>query len=548
MRPYLTTILLTFACSAAALAAIDQPVKLDSGMLSGASGKNADVRVFKGIPYAAPPVGDLRWKPPQPAAKWDGVRAADQFGNSCMQGGAGGGRGRGGAPKGGATKGGAPKGGAPKGDAPPAARGPAGPPNNEDCLYLNVWTAAKSASERRPVMVWLHPGGYTSGSGSAPGTDGENLAMKGAVLVTINYRLGIFGFFSHPELTAESPHHASGNYAFLDQQAALAWVQRNIAAFGGDPRRVLVFGDSAGSTSIGNLVASPLSKGLFQRALGESGAWLGLGIAAVPKLADAEKGGAQTAQRLGANTLADLRAKPAAEVLAAGGRSGPVIDGWFLPDDPANIYAQGKQNDVPLLLGSNKDEATFFQGPTTAAMFTQQSKMRYGDLADMFFKLYPAASDEEATRSSFAAFRDQLGFVMRNWAASQVKTGKSKAYVYYFTHEPPIAGGNPPPSDVVTVRQQGATHGAEAAYVFENLGAGRPWTDEDRKLSDTISSYWVNFAANGDPNGKGLPAWPNFDSKKNLRLVIGDKIEPGQDLSADQIALLQQYYDRVRQQ
>ncbi len=544
MRPYLTAIVFTLGGTAVALAAIDQPVKLDTGLVSGMPGKNVEVRVFKGIPYAAAPVGDLRWKPPQPAAKWAGVRAGDQFGNSCMQGGGGG---RGGA-KGGAAPPARPDGVAPEGAARGgAARGPAGPANSEDCLFLNVWTAAKSASEKRPVMVWLHPGGYTSGSGSAPGTDGENLAMKGAVLVTINYRLGIFGFFAHPDLTQESSHHASGNYAFMDQQAALEWVQKNIAGFGGDPRRVLVFGDSAGSTSIGNLVASPLSKGLFQRALGESGAWLGLGIAAVATLDVAERAGVRTAEGLGAKSVAELRAKPAAEVLAAGGRTGPVIDGWFLPDDPANIYAQGKQNDVPLLLGSNKDEGTFFQSPTTAAMFTQSSKMRYGDLADAFFKIYPAGSDDEATVSSFAAFRDQLGFVMRNWAASQVKIGKSKAYVYYFTHEPPVAGGNPPPRDVVTVRQQGATHGAEAPYVFENLQGNRPWTDLDRKLSDTISSYWVNFAANGDPNGKGLAVWPAFDEKKNQRLVLGDKIEPAADLTKEQIALYQQYYDRVRQ-
>ncbi len=547
MRPFLTSFLFMFGGTALALAAIDQPVKLDAGMVSAVAGKNPEVRVFKGIPYAAPPVGDLRWKPPQPAAKWEGVRAGDQFGNSCMQGGGGGGRGRGGAPKGGAPKDGAP---AVKGPAPDGARGgeaARGPANSEDCLFLNVWTAAKAASERRPVMVWLHPGGYTSGSGASPATDGENLAMKGAVLVTINYRLGIFGFLAHPELTAESPHHASGNYAFLDQQAALAWVQRNIAGFGGDPKRVLVFGDSAGSTSIGNLAASPLSKGLFQRALGESGAWLGLGIAAVPTLATAEQSGLRVQQGLGAKNLAELRAKPAAEVLgAAGARNGPVIDGWFLPDDPANIYAQGKQNDVPLLLGSNKDEGTFFQSPTTAAMFTQTSKMRYADLADAFFKLYPAGSDEEATISSFATFRDQLGFVMRNWAASQVKTGKSKAYLYYFTHEPPIAGGNPPPSPVVTARQQGATHGAEAAYVFENLQGNRPWADLDHQLAGTISSYWVNFAANGNPNGKGLPSWPAFSEKENQRLVIGDKIEPGADLTKEQIALYQQYYDAVR--
>jgi len=543
MRPYFTAILLTLWGTATALAAIDQPVKLDTGMVAGRPGKNADVRVFKGIPYAAPPVGDLRWKPPQPALKWDGVRMADQFGNSCMQGG-GGGRGRGGAGKGGppAAKGPAPDAGARQG----AARGPVGPPNSEDCLFLNVWTAAKSASERRPVMVWIHPGGYNSGSGSGAATDGENLAMKGAVLVTINYRLGIFGFFSHPELTQESPHHASGNYALLDQLAALQWVQKNIAGFGGDPKRVLVFGDSAGSSSIGNLVASPLSKGLFQRALGESGAWMGLSITPMTKLAAAEQTGVRAAQQLGANSLAELRAMPAAKVL--GGRGGgPVIDGWFLPDDPANIYAQGKQMDVPLLVGSNKDEATFFQGPTTAAMFTQGSKMRYGDLAEAFFKIYPAGSDDEATISSFAAFRDQLGFVMRNWAASQAKTGRSKAYLYYFTHEPPIQGGTPPPSPVVTARQQGATHGAESQYVFENLIANRPWTGLDHQLADTLSSYWVNFAANGNPNGKGLPTWPSFNEKENQRMVLGDKVEPGSALSKDQLALFQQFYEQVKQ-
>lgn len=525
MRPRISTLLFALASAATAFAAIDQPVKLETGLVSGISGKNADARVFKGIPYAAPPVGDLRWKPPLPPLKWDGLRQAAEFGNSCMQ---GGGRNAGkGGPK-------APEGAAPR-----------GPANSEDCLFLNVWTAAKSASEKRPVMVWLHPGGYTTGSGSAPGTDGENLAMKGVVLVTINYRLGIFGFFSHPELTKESPHHASGNYGFLDQIAALQWVQKNIAAFGGDPKRVLVFGDSAGSSSIGNLVASPLAKGLFQRALGESGAWMGLSVAAMTKLEAAEQNGVRAASQLGANSLAELRAKPAAELLNGRG-GGPVIDGWFLPEDPADVYAKGKQNDVPLLLGSNKDEGTFFLGPTTADAFTKTSTTRFGGLADQFFKLYPAGSDDEATISSFATFRDQLGFVMRNWAAAQTKSGKSKAYLYFFTHEPPIAGGNPLPSPVVTVRQQGATHGAEAQYVFENLLGNRPWTDQDRQLADSISSYWVNFATNGDPNGKGLPVWPAFDAKANLRMILGDKIDVGPGLTKDQLAVYQALYDRVR--
>jgi para-nitrobenzyl esterase len=284
---------------------------------------------------------------------------------------------------------------------------------------------------------------------------------------------------------------------------------------------------------------------LFQRALGESGAWMGLSVAPMTKLDAAEQAGVRTATQLGANTLAELRAKPAPELLGARG-GGPVIDGWFLPDDPANIYAQGKQNDVPLLLGSNKDEGTFFQSATTADMFTKTINARFGDLAEAFFKIYPAGSDEQATISSFATFRDQLGFVMRNWAAAQAKSGRNRAYLYFFTHEPPIAGGNPPPSPVVTERQQGATHGAEAAYVFENLLGNRPWGDQDHLLSDMISSYWVNFAATGDPNGNELPAWPPFDAKTNMRMILGDKVEPGPGLTKEQLAVYQALYDRVR--
>ena len=415
---------------------------------------------------------------------------------------------------------------------------------SEDCLYLNVWTAAESAKDRRPVMVWLHPGGYTSGSGAAPGTDGEALAKKGVVLVTINYRLGIFGFFSHPDLTRESDRRGAANQAFLDQAAALQWVQKNIAAFGGDPKRVTVFGDSAGASSIGNLVASPLTKGTYQRAIAESGAWSGLSIGAVRKLADAEQAGVRTAEAMGAKSLADLRAKPAAEVLAGGRGGGPVVDGWFLPDEPASIFAQGKQNDVPILVGSNKDEGTFFSQPTTAAAWTQRAKMRYGDMADQFLKLYPAGSDAEANASELAAFRDELGWVQRNWARLQSKTGKSKAYLYYFTHEPPATPGAQPGPDGFPARGAGATHGAEAPYVFENLLGDRPWADLDRKLSDTISSYWVNFAVNGDPNGKNMPKWSPFDDKKNTRMVLGDVVDTGPGLTPAQVEFFQAWYNQ----
>jgi para-nitrobenzyl esterase len=497
--------LLPLALAVSAVAAVDTPVKLDSGQVSGTPGKDTAIEVFKGIPFAAPPVGNLRWQAPKPVAHWDGVRKADEFGPICTQAAGG----RGGAP----------------------------PKMSEDCLYLNIWTAAKSPTERRPVLVWIHPGGYTSGSGSAPGTDGENLAKKGLVVVTINYRLGALGFFAHPELTKESDRRASGNYALMDQTAALEWVQKNIAGFGGDPKRVTVDGDSAGAASIGNLVGSPRTKGLFQRAIAESGAWIGLSVGHTMTLAEAEQAGQKLGEAIGAPTLADLRAKPAADIIKGGRGGGPIIDGYFLPEDVGKVFAEGRQNDVPVLLGSNKDEGTFFLQPTTAEKYKEQIHRRYGDQADAFLKIYPASTDDEANASQLAAFRDELGWVMRNWAALQTKTGKSKAFVYYFTHEPPEMSATSPRGG----RGSGATHGAEAAYVFENLLPPRPWADADRQLADTISSYWVNFATKGDPNGKGLPAWQSW--KPDQRMILGDKVEMGTGLPQAQVDFYQYKYD-----
>src|SRR5665213_404265 len=500
-------------------AAIEEPVHLDSGLVSGVAGTNTAVRVFRGVPYAAAPVGNLRWREPQPAAHWDGIRKADQFGKMCTQPAF--------RPATGANIG-----------APPIPRG------SEDCLFLNVWTAATSASDRKPVMVWIHPGGYQTGSGSTPGFDGEGLAKKGVVLVTINYRLGVFGFFSHPELTKESEHHASGNYALMDQAAALRWVQKNIAAFGGDPQRVTVFGDSAGSSSIANLMGSPRAEGLFQRAVGESGAWMGLSLTPTRTLAEAEQSGIKIAETLHAQTLDELRAKPAEDLLKAGRAGGPVIDGWFLPEDVGTAFAEHRQNDMPLLAGSNKDEGTFFLQPTTAEKFIERSRARYGDRADAFLKLYPAASDEEANASQLAAFRDELAFVMRTWARAQTKTGRSKAFLYYFTHDPPPPAG-------ATSRGgfgSGATHGSEAQYVFQNLLPPRAWTDLDHQVSDMLSSYWVNFATNGDPNGKGLAKWPAFDDRKSDRpMVLGDQAAVGPAPNRAQLAFFESVYQKERE-
>lgn len=493
---------------------VEKPIRLDSGLVSGVATQDGVVRVFRGIPYAAPPVGKLRWRPPQSVAHWDGVRKADQFGAICMQ---------------------------------PAFRGAnptAAPPKmSEDCLFLNVWTAAASPSERRPVMVWIHPGGYQTGSGSTPGYDGEALAKKGVVLVTINYRLGVFGFFSHPELTKESENHASGNYGLMDQVAALEWVQKNIAGFGGDPHRVMVFGDSAGSASISNLMGSPRAKGLFQRAGGESGAWMGLSLAPTRTLAEAEQAGVKMGDELHAQNLADLRAMSAEDLLKGGRGSGPVIDGWFITEDVGTIFAEGKQNDVPLIVGSNKDEGTFFLQPTTAEKFIERSRARFGDQADAFLKLYPAGSDEEANASQLAAFRDELAFVMRIWARAQTKTGHSKAFLYYFTHDPPAPIGSTSRGGFGS----GATHGSEAQYIFQNLLPPRAWTDLDHQVSDTLSSYWVNFATNGDPNGKGLAKWPAFNDKTSDRpMVLGDRAELGPAPNRAQLAFFEQLYEKGR--
>ena len=467
------------------IAGISEPVKTESGQLTGIAGTSPEVRVYKGIPYAAPPVGNLRWRAPKPAAKWEGVRAADHFSSTCMQ-----------------------------------APYPAGSPfrgtdadhTSEDCLYLNVWTAANSARERRPVMVWIHGGALTRGSGETSIYDGDNFAKKGVVLVTINYRLGVFGYFAHPELSKESDRNASGDYGFLDQVAALEWVHRNIEKFGGDPKRVTIFGESAGSWSINVLVASPLAKGLFQRAIGESGAE----FARVESLAAAEKAGERFAQSVGASSLADLRAKPAAELLKAERGATPNVDGYFLPTDVYTIFANGKQNDVPTLIGSNANEGTAFTPPSVkAASFEAQAKSRFGDRADEYLKIYPAKSDEQAHDSAADSMRDQtFGWEMRTWARMQTKTGKSKVYLYYFSKVPPGPFG----------ARLGAYHSSEIAYAFGNLPPTLAQED-DRKLSGIMQSYWVNFASSGDPNGRGLPKWPYYQEKSDVAMGLGAKVE-----------------------
>jgi para-nitrobenzyl esterase len=498
------------AASSVAAAGITEPVKTDAGLVSGVAGTNAQVRVYKGIPYAAPPVGPLRWKAPQPAAKWDGVRKAEAFGPRCMQGGGAGGR----------------------------AGAPPPPPTSEDCLYVNVWTAASSASAKLPVMVWSYGGAFTGGAGSLPGYDGEALAGKGAVFVTYNYRLGPFGFYAHPELTRESGHNASGNYGVMDLAAALKWVQANIAAFGGDPGRVTLVGESAGAALESVLVGSREGRGLYHRVIGESASWSGVRMEKMMTLAEAEQAGKDAAMKIGASSLAELRTKPADEIMKMamyGGR--PIVDGWYVTEDLSTTYAKGRQNDVDVLVGSNENEAgfAFFGVPKgTAAEFTAQIKDRFADRADQFLKIYPAASDAESNVAQVKSFNDEVAWNMRSWALSQSKQRKSKAYLYYFTKVPPANGNQP---------SRGAIHTAEIPYALGN--GPRTWTDADRALSETMTSYWVNFATTGNPNGKNLPQWPEFKGASGKTMILGDKVEAGEPLDASRIALYDFAFGRM---
>ena len=507
----LASTLMPLACAYAAPS--DSTVRVEQGLLSGTTGVDPAVRVYRGIPFAAPPVGDLRWKAPQPAASWKGVREAKAFGNACWQ--------------------------TPYPAAAAIYNGKL-PPLSEDCLYLNVWTTAKTAKDHLPVMVWIHGGGYTRGSAGSDAYDGEALARKGVIVVTINYRLGIFGFFAHPALTAESPHHASGNYALLDQIAALEWVKRNIAAFGGDPGRITIFGESAGSWSVNALMASPLAKGLFQRAIGESGA----SFAPMRTLADAEKSGAALAASLGAGEtpIKTLRAKPAEELLKASDEQTvrPMVDGWVLPQDVYTIFAEGKQNDVPLLLGFNADEGTTLAPQAAnlrAALYVIGVNQRYGSLAAEFLKIYPANSDEEAVASFYSAYRDQaFGWEMRTWARMAGKSGHHPVYLYYFTRRPPG-----PQSSRLR-----AFHASEIPYVFGNFFWPFPWEPADHKLSETISSYWTNFATTGDPNSSSLPEWPAYTSENDAFLELGDQVVSRSHLNQAGLDLFDAYYRSQR--
>jgi para-nitrobenzyl esterase len=474
---------------------VSGPVATENGLVQGVPSPVVDgVTMFRGIPFGAPPVGDLRWKPPQPAEDWEGVRDASTFGPVCMQ---------------------------PASlERDPPNRSvvmPDSPPVSEDCLYLNVWTPANSSAESLPVMMWMYGGAYYEGAGSNDIYRGDRLAADGVVLVTMNYRLGPLGFLAHPELTAESEHDASGNYALMDAIAALEWVQGNIAAFGGDPDNVTIFGESAGSSIVAALIGSPEATGLFHKGIPESGTWMGLSLGTLQPRERVEAQTLQVAQdRFGFSSLAELRALPAEQASEMLPRQGMIVDGWILPEDPTITFAEGRQNPIDVLTGSNSDEGSFFGAfgpPATAATWVSGAAQRWGDLAELGLAAYPATTDEEAVAYGSETFNDNMAFMMRTIGEWQREIGRS-AYVYHFQHQPPYDEG---------VRNLRACHTCEIRYVFKNLDApgiipdltsttlasSRP---VDRQVSDYMSSYWVNFARTGDPNGPGLPEWPMLES------------------------------------
>jgi para-nitrobenzyl esterase len=434
----------------------------------------------------------------------------------------------------------------------------AGP--SEDCLYLNVWTPAKSSKERLPVMVWIYGGGFQAGASSEPRQDGEHLAKRGVVVVSFNYREGVFGFLAHPELTKESGRKASGNYGLLDQVAALRWVRKNIAEFGGDPRNVTIFGESAGSFSVSALMASPLAKGLFHRAIGQSGAFFSVGeqTLAEGSLAASEGAGVKLAEKLGAKSLAELRAKPAAEVLDAAtadpsARIGPNVDGYMLPEPVFSVFAAGKQARVPLLAGWNADEVRAYVtlGPArpTAKGFADQAKARFGESADALLKVYPAGTDDEAVRSAGDLAGDTfIAYSTWKWIETHLKTGGSPVYRYVFEQPVPVPEGTKVNGVAVTGKEVGARHAGEIEYVFGALATTPvPWQPEDRKVSDAMMAYWSNFAKAGDPNGPGLPAWPRYEERTGRHVMhIGPDLEAAPEAHRERYEFLDAYTSKFR--
>jgi para-nitrobenzyl esterase len=497
-------------------------VSIDSGLLAGGG---TTIRSYKGIPYAAAPVGELRWKAPQPAKPWKGIRVAKSFPPNCPQ----------------------------------SALVPG--PQSEDCLGLNVWTPARAGGPKLPVMVWIHGGGFQLGASAQSVYDGEPLAAQGVVLVSLNYRMGIFGFLAHPALSRESPHGVSGNYGMLDMVAALRWVKRNISAFGGDPDNVTIFGESAGGTAVCLLMVMPEAKGLFQRVIAESAAWMFMPVSHLKESWYGRIPMEKFGETLGPD-IAALRSKSTAEVqkLAGGpdftGEKAdrgeaymPVVDGWALPDDPAKLFADGKFNNVALIAGTNADEGTLLGGPPVhnVAQLRKYVEKTFGGRSDAILAAYPATSDAEAYDAAAHASGDYVFLQGTRSVLRQVSKINRDAYQYQFTRV----------SGVGRRVHWGAFHASEIGYVFGTLpdsayGTGPlpfgdftvdpdSYNDRDSELSNQMSAAWVRFARTGNPNGAGLPTWPAFRDGEERYLEFGDRTEAKAALRKQQIDVLAEY-------
>jgi para-nitrobenzyl esterase len=500
-------------------------VQTDKGKVEGSLTGDQQVRAFKGIPYAAPPIGNLRWQPPQPAAKWSGVKSAKEFGFRCVQ----------------------------SSGYPDMSFHDPGP--SEDCLTLNVWTPAKAKRGSLPVMVWIYGGGFNSGSTSESRQDGQFLAHRNVVIVSMNYRLGIFGFFVHPELTAESAHHASGNYGLMDETAALEWVKKNIAAFGGDPKNVTIFGESAGSFAVSAQMASSLARGLFSKAIGESGgAFYSSDLAFEPRETLEQRNVAFAKTAFHTSSLADLRKLSVDTILQAVTAKmtppppgfGPDVDGYFLPDSVPNIYAAGKQAHVPLLAGWNADErrGNVLLSRTTTGIdsLTATAHAEFGDNAQRFLAVYSADTDVDAIASAGDFTSDKfIAYSTWRWLEAQVATGGSPVYRYRFD-----LGS---PGDKYHAAILGAFHSDDIEYVFNTLDsrAEAVWRSEDRKLADQVGAYWTNFARSGDPNAAGLPTWPTYNAAGGWQVMHLDRTsEARPDKQRDRYLFLDEVWGKQK--
>ena len=522
MKAFFSLVIFCFMLFNSVFAQQNPQVKISNGLIEGTLNPATGVMRFAGIPYAQPPVGDLRWKEPQPPANWSGVLKADHFSHMPIQ---------------------------KRVFADMIFRADK---MDEDCLYLNVWKPAILTKEKLPVLVYFYGGGFVGGDGSESRYDGESMAQKGIIAITISYRLGIFGFFCHPELTQESPNHASGNYGLLDQNAALKWVQQNIEAFGGDPTRVTIAGESAGSFSVCAQTISPLSKDLIAGAIGESGA-----VIKLPTLADGEKSGLAFQKKVGAKSLADLRALSAAQLLDSAAkpgyfRGGTVVDGYFIPKQPFQIFEAGDQAHVPLLVGWNSAEVPYQsvmgRDTPTPENYAKKIKQFYPAHADEVLKLYPGTTEEEVIKSATELGSDRfIAYGTWKWADLQSKTGEKPVYRYLFScpRPPEVGASNNPPAGNMPKPLVGASHASDIEFAMGNLAGNKvyAWTADDYKVSAIFENYFANFIKTGDPNGKGVPKWkPNTNGSAVhfINIDVNTRLEP--EVNRDRYLFLDKEY------